>query len=116
MMLSRPRRNRKNEAIRQMVAETIIGKQHLIFPLFLIDGDNKKVEVASMPGIYRYSTDLLLKEIESCLRLGLNTFAIFPSLEDRYKDKLATESYNSEGLYLKALRKISEELPEATMV
>jgi len=116
MMLSRPRRNRKNEAIRQMVAETIIGKQHLIFPLFLIDGDNKKVEVASMPGIYRYSTDLLLKEIESCLRLGLNTFAIFPSLEDRYKDKLATESYNSEGLYLKALRKISEELPEATVM
>lgn len=116
MMLSRPRRNRKNKAIREMVAETFVGKQHLIFPLFLIDGDKKKIEVPSMPGIYRYSADLLLKEIEDCLKLGIKTFAIFPSLDDKYKDKLATESYNTEGLYLKTLRKISEQIPEVTIM
>lgn len=116
MMFSRPRRNRKSEAIREMVAETLIGTQHLIFPLFLIDGEKKKVEVESMPGIFRYSPDMLLAEIEACMKLGLKTFDIFPSLEDRYKDKLATESYNTEGLYLRTLRKINETIPEATIM
>ncbi len=115
-MLRRPRRNRKNHAIREMIAETTLGVHHLIFPLFLIEGEKKKEEVSSMPGIYRYSADLLAKEIEECLRLGLRTFALFPSLEERYKDKLATESYNTEGLYLKTLLMLSQHFPEAAFM
>ena len=73
-MLQRPRRNRKSEVIRQMVQETHISAANLIFPLFIIEGENQKSEVSSMPGIYRYSIDNLLREVESCMKLGLNSF------------------------------------------
>ena len=60
----RPRRNRKSEAVRSLVEETRVTTDDLIFPLFLLDGKNQKTEVASMPGIFRRSVDLMLKEIE----------------------------------------------------
>src|SRR6478736_1211034 len=100
----RPRRNRKNEAIRSLVREHSLSVNNLIFPLFLIDGKNKKTEVTSMPGIYRLSSDLMLKEIEECLKLGITTFDIFPNLEEKLKDKTASESTNEKGLYLSTLR------------
>jgi porphobilinogen synthase len=112
----RPRRNRKNPAIRNMVQENSVDVSNLIFPLFLIEGTKKSVEVASMPGIYRYSPDLLLKEIESCLALGITTFDIFPALEDKLKDKKATESTNKSGLYLSTIREIKKHLPEAVIM
>lgn len=115
-MIQRPRRNRKNQAIRQMVCETLVTKENLIFPLFLIEGENKKMEISAMPGIFRYSADLLCAEIEDCLAMGLHTFAIFPAINEAHKDKYATESYNREGLYLRTLRKISEQIPEATLM
>src|SRR6186713_2040269 len=98
----RPRRNRKSEAIRAMVQETKVTADDLIFPLFLLDGDSKKVEVASMPGIFRLSVDLMLKEIEECMKLGIRAFDIFPVVEDSYKDKTATKSYDTGFFYLKA--------------
>ena len=64
----RPRRNRKSEAIRSMVEETTVTTNDLIYPLFLLDGSSQKVEVNSMPGIFRMSGELMLKEIEECLR------------------------------------------------
>ena len=67
----RPRRNRKSEAIRAMLEETRVETRNLIFPLFLIDGSKKREEVASMPGIFRLSPDLILKEIETCLKVVL---------------------------------------------
>ena len=112
----RPRRNRKSKEIRAMVAETRVSVSDLIFPLFLIEGENNKNEVSSMPGIFRYSGDLLLKEIEECLELGLNTFCIFPSLSEDKKDKYATESHNSNGLYIKTLKHIKETFPEACLM
>ena len=112
-MLQRPRRNRKSEVIRNMVQENQVTTHDLIFPLFLIDGKNKTSEVASMPGIYRYSPDLILKEIEACMKLGIKAFDVFPSLADKYKDKRATESFNKKGLYLKTLTQIKKECPEA---
>ena len=87
----RPRRNRKNSVIRNLVQENSVTVNDLIFPLFLIEGKNKKTEVSSMPGIFRLSQDLLLKEIESCMKLGIMSFDIFPSLNDKLKDKKATE-------------------------
>src|SRR5690349_17835633 len=112
----RPRRNRKSEAIRAMVEETRVEPRNLIFPLFLIDGTNKEIEVGSMPGIFRRTPDLILKEIESCLKLGLFCFDIFPAVEDSFKDKFATRSYDSSFFYLKTLREIKKQFPEACIM
>lgn len=115
-MLQRPRRNRKSEVIRQMVQETHVSAANLIFPLFIVDGKNHKSEVSSMPGIYRYSIDNLLREIESCLKLGLKSFDLFPNIEESLKDKYATESYREESLYLRAIRDVKANFPEACVV
>ncbi|MET3607720.1 porphobilinogen synthase [Mucilaginibacter rubeus] len=115
-MLQRPRRNRKSEVIRQMVQETHVSAANLIFPLFIIDGVNQKTEVASMPGIFRYSIDNLLREIESCLKLGLNSFDLFPNIAEELKDKFATESYRDESLYLRAIREVKKNFPEACVI
>lgn len=116
LMQHRPRRNRKSAAIRNMVQETWVTTNDLILPLFLIEGKNKKSEVKSMPGINRLSSDLLLKEIEACLKLGLNTFCIFPSIDNKLKDKKASESFNSKGLYPSTIKLIKKNFPEAVIM
>ena len=115
-MLRRPRRNRKSQVIRDMVEETQVSKNDLIFPLFLIEGKNKKTEVDSMPGIFRLSPDLILKEIEECMNLGIRAFDIFPAVEDSYKDKTATKSYDPGFFYLKTLREVKKQFPEACIM
>jgi porphobilinogen synthase len=112
----RPRRNRKSLAIRNLTQENWVTTNDLIFPLFLTEGKNKKSEIASMPNIYRYSADLLLKEIENCLKLGLNTFCIFPSLSNSLKDKKATESFNKKGLYPSTIKEVKKHFPEAIIM
>ena len=116
MITHRPRRNRKSEAIRNLIQENHVTVNDFIFPLFLIDGKNNKSEVKSMPGIFRLSPDLMLKEIEQCLKLGITTFDVFPSLTDKFKDKVATESTNKNGLYLKTLAQIKKKFPEACIM
>ena len=115
-MLRRPRRNRKSEAVRNLVEETQLSVKDLIFPMFLVEGSNQKIEVASMPGIYRYSTDLMLKEIEDCMKLGITAVDVFPAYPESKKDKLASESYNPETFYLKALREIKRNFPELCLM
>jgi porphobilinogen synthase len=115
-MLQRPRRNRKSQVIRDMVQETHLHASDFIFPLFIIDGNNQKTEVASMPGIFRYSIDNLLREVESCLKLGLKSFDLFPNLEESLKDKNASESVNENGLYLRAIREVKANFPEVCIV
>jgi porphobilinogen synthase len=114
--IQRPRRNRKSPAIRALVEETKVTTDDLLFPLFLIDGVNQKIEVASMPGIYRYSLDLMLKEIEACLKLGIKAFDVFPAVEDSLKDKTATKSYDPNFFYLRTLREIKKRFPEACIM
>jgi len=115
-MLQRPRRNRKSEVIRQMVQETHVSAANLIFPLFIIEGENQKTEVSSMPGIFRYSVDNLLREVESCMNLGLKSFDLFPNIDESLKDTMATESYREESLYLRAIREVKKEFPEACVI
>ncbi|WP_018471885.1 porphobilinogen synthase [Echinicola pacifica] len=115
-MYQRPRRNRKSAVIRSMVEETRLSVKDFIFPLFVIEGINQKEEVASMPGMYRRSTDLLLKEIEECLNLGIKAFDIFPAYPESKKDRFATESINPETFYLKAINKIKTTFPEACIM
>ena len=116
LMSRRPRRNRKSQVIRDMVEETKVTTNDLIFPIFLIDGKNKKTEVASMPGIYRFSPDLILKEVEECMSLGIRAFDVFPAVEDPFKDKTATKSYDPDFFYLKALRDIKKYFPESCIM
>lgn len=115
-MLQRPRRNRKSEVIRGMVEETRLSVKDMIFPMFVIEGENEKVEVKSMPGIFRYTSDLLLDEIKYCMDLGIKTFALFPAIHDSLKDKYASESANPDGLYIKTVRLIKEQLPQACIM
>src|SRR6195952_2488597 len=114
--LQRPRRNRKSEVIRQMVQETHVSAANLIFPLFIVDGQNQKSEVSSMPGIYRYSVDNLLREVESCLKLGLKSFDLFPNINEELKDKYATESHRDGSLYLRAISEVKKNFPEACVI
>ncbi|MDB4648466.1 porphobilinogen synthase [Crocinitomicaceae bacterium] len=115
-MNTRPRRNRKSAAIRDMVQETQLGVEHLIFPVFLKDGSDIKEPIGSLPNIYRFSVDVLLKEIESCLELGIRVFDIFPAVAESLKDNTGTYSFNMDSFYLKAIQKIKERFPEATLM
>jgi porphobilinogen synthase len=114
--MRRPRRNRKNPIIRDLVREHEVTVKDLIYPLFLTGGNNIKTEIISMPGIYRFSEDLLLKEIEECMKLGLRIFAPFPNIEESLKDKYAALSYDRNNIYLKAIKKIKKEFPEVVLM
>lgn len=115
-MLRRPRRNRKSAATRAHIQETHLLPSQLVYPLFLVDGKNQKSEVKSLPGNYRWSIDRLLPEIESCLELGLQSFVIFPAVDESLKDTTASYSYAEENFYLHALRAIKERFPEVCLV
>lgn len=112
----RPRRNRKNAAIRAMVEETKLGAEHLIYPIFLKDGKNIKEEVASMPGNYRWSLDQLLPEFDKWMELGIRTFDLFPAVDEHLKDETATYSYADENFYLHVIRAVKERFPEAVLM
>ena len=112
----RPRRNRKSEVIRDMVQETRLTTHDFIFPLFIIEGQSQKLEVKSMPGIYRFSADRIIEEVGQCVELGIKTFAPFPSINDALKDRLAKESANPEGLYLKVVADIKRQFPEVVLM
>src|SRR5258708_12896198 len=94
MFIHRPRRNRKSQIVRNLVQEHSLHVNDFIYPLFLTDGKNKKTRINSMPGIFRFSGDLLLKEIESCMKLGIKSFALFPHIDEKLKHKTATEHRN----------------------
>ncbi|SFT13789.1 porphobilinogen synthase [Sphingobacterium wenxiniae] len=115
-MLQRPRRNRKSVVIRDMIQEVHLKPANLILPLFIIEGQNQKTEVSSMPGTYRHSIDNLLREVESCMKLGLYSFDLFPNIEDSLKDKYATVSYQKGNLYLRAIEEVKKNFPEACVV
>ena len=112
----RPRRNRKSAAIRKMVEETKLGTEHLIYPLFLVDGSNIKDEIKSLPNNFRWSLDLLLKEIESCVNLGIMTYVLFPAIPEKDKDKTATYSYAEDNFYLHAIQKIKATFPHIVLM
>lgn len=115
-MLRRPRRNRQSHAIRQMVQETHLTPDHLMYPLFLVKGKKIKSEIHSLPGNYRMSLDNILKEIEICMQLGLRNFVLFPAIPDNKKDKTGTYSYHPKNFYLKAATKIKQYFPDCALM
>jgi porphobilinogen synthase len=102
--------------IRDLVEETSVTTDDLIYPLFLLEGRQQRTGVASMPGIFRLSVDLMLEEIEACMNIGVRAFDIFPAVEDHWKDRTATRSYDPDFFYLKALREIKSRFPEACIM
>lgn len=112
----RPRRLRRNASIRSMVQETQLTVDDLIYPLFVMEGENKEVEVPSMPGSFRRTLDLLLKEVAEAYSLGIKAIALFPLTPEELKDSTGTESYNPDGLIQRAVRAIKAQTPEIIIV
>ena len=115
-MYQRPRRNRKSPAIRNMVRETTLSVDNLIYPMFIVDGKGIKDEISSMPGNCRWSLDTLLPEIKECMNLGLNSFVLFPAIEEALKDSSASYSYDDANFYLKAIREIKKQFPKVCLM
>ncbi|MHA8104779.1 porphobilinogen synthase [Aquirufa nivalisilvae] len=115
-MLQRPRRNRQSAVIRSMVEENRLSVKDMMFPLFVMEGQNTQTEISSMPGIYRFTLDLLLAEIESCVKLGIQSFALFPQIPESKKDSMATESYKKGNIYTESIYEISKRFPEISLL
>lgn len=112
----RPRRLRRTAGLRRMVRENHLTVDDLIYPMFVMEGEGQKVEIASMPGCYRYSLDVLLREIAECYSLGIGALALFPVIPESKKDDTGTESYNPEGLVQKTVKAIKENIPEIVAI
>ncbi|OIP70236.1 MAG: delta-aminolevulinic acid dehydratase [Oscillatoriales cyanobacterium CG2_30_40_61] len=115
-LVQRPRRLRRTDALRRMVTETQLTVNDLIYPLFIMEGENQKVEVSSMPGSYRYTLDLLLKEVNEAWELGIPAIALFPLVAEEKKDNAGTESYNPDGLIQRTVRAIKQAIPEIMII
>ena len=115
-MNRRPRRNRKNHAIRSMVEETKLGTENLIYPLFIQQGAAIKTEISSLPGNFRWSIDTLLPEIEVCVNLGIDKFVLFPVVDESLKDGVASYSYASNNFYLDAISEIKRRFPQIVLM
>lgn len=108
----RPRRMRKDDFSRRLMRENTLHVEDLIYPCFVLEGNNQREAVASMPGVERLSIDLLLKEAEIIHQLGVPVMALFPVTPKQKKTEDAREAYNPEGLAQRAVRALRREFPE----
>jgi porphobilinogen synthase len=112
----RPRRLRRTPALRDMVQETQLSVKDLIYPLFVMEGDNTREDVPSMPGSSRFTLDLLVQEVQEAAQLGIPAIALFPAVPEAKKDSYGSESYNPEGLIPQALQAIKAAAPDLTLI
>ena len=108
----RPRRNRKAEWARRMVRENVLTTDDLIWPLFLIDGNNKREQIASMPGVERLSVDQAVRDAERAMKLTIPCLALFPYTDPSLRDEEGSEATNPNNLVCQAVRAIKKEFPE----
>lgn len=113
---SRPRRLRSSESVRRMVAENHLTPNDFIAPLFVMEGEGKKEEISSMPDYYRFSIDLLLKEVEEIHSLGIPSLLLFSKVPDEKKDNEGTEALNPDGLMQQTVRAIKKEFPRLVVM
>ena len=112
----RMRRLRQNSNILSLVQENNLETTDLIWPIFLSDETNKMVEIKSMPGVYRYSLDGILKQAEKANELNIPAIAIFPKISDSLKDEKGSEALNSNNLVCNAVKKIKLNFPDLLIV
>ncbi len=115
-ILKRPRRNRLNSNIRDMIAETNLSMSDFILPVFLCEGQNKKIPISSMPGCYRRSLDELLVYLREVASKGIPAIALFPQVSESLKTAYAEESFNPDGLIPRAIYEIKSILPDLLIV
>ena len=110
----RPRRNRRSQAIRDMVAETHFDLAQLIMPLFIIPGEGLRKEIPSMPGIYQRSIDESAREVAKCLELGLTSYLLFGV--PTYKDAEGSAAWQGDGIIQLALQRFTKDFPQAHFI
>jgi len=115
-MLRRNRILRQSVSIRSLVEETSLRASDFIVPLFIMEGEKKKEEIASMPDYYRYSLDLAMEELKSCYELGLRSTLLFVKVPDELKDNTGTEALNENGLMQRSVRAIKKEIPDMVVM
>ncbi|WP_395061874.1 porphobilinogen synthase [Flavobacterium sp.] len=109
--LSRNRRLRTNESIRSIVRETSLSTSDFMFPMFIAEGSNFIAEIPSMPGIYRRSLDLTIKEVKELWSIGIKAINIYVKVSDSLKDNTGKEAWNKDGLMQKSIRAIKDAVP-----
>jgi porphobilinogen synthase len=110
--LRRMRRMRKHDFSRRLMSENNLSVNDLIYPMFVLEGVNRSEKVASMPGVERYSIDLLLKEAQELVALGIPLIALFPVTPSEKKSIMAEEAYNPDGLVQRAVKALKQAFPE----
>ena len=112
----RPRRMRKDEFSRRLMRENVLTTNDLIYPVFVLDGENRIENVASMPGVQRQSIDVLLKTADECVKLGIPALALFPVVDQQHKSLSAAEAFNDKGLVPRTIKALKKAFPELGVI
>ena len=112
----RPRRMRKDEFSRRLMREHVLTSNDLIYPVFVLEGENRSEEVASMPGVHRQSVDLLLKTAAQCVALGIPAIALFPVVPQALKALDAHEAFNPNGLVPRTVKALKAAFPDLGVI
>jgi Delta-aminolevulinic acid dehydratase len=110
------RRMRFNDFSRRLMRENILSVDDLIYPMFVTEGSNKREAISSMPGVERFSLDLLLTQAEEIYNLGIPAIALFPVTPDNKKSDNAAEAYNPDGLAQRSVRALKKAFPELGII
>ena len=112
IIFSRNRRLRLNESIRSLVRETVLTTNDFVMPMFVMEGENTQEAISSMPGIFRRTIDLTVKECRELFSLGVKAVNIYMKVPEHLKDNLGTEAWNKDGLMQRTIREIKNAVPE----
>ncbi|MBX3257320.1 MAG: porphobilinogen synthase [Chitinophagaceae bacterium] len=107
---------RTGSSVRSLVAETVLTPNDFILPVFVDEGENVKHEIPSMPGYYRYSLDLLVKEVKEVWAMGIKSVLLFVKAKDEAKDNTGKEAWNPDGLMQRSIKAIKNTIPEMVVM
>ncbi|WP_407668535.1 porphobilinogen synthase [Oceanospirillum multiglobuliferum] len=113
---TRMRRMRADDFSRRLMRENTLSVDDLIYPVFILEGENRRESIPSMPGVERMSLDLLLKEAKELVALGIPAIALFPVLSQDVKTEFAEESYNANGLVQRTVKALKDQSPELGII
>jgi porphobilinogen synthase len=116
LLAIRPRRMRKDEFSRRLMRENTLTTNDLIYPVFVLEGENRSEEVASMPGVQRQSIDVLLKTAAECVALGIPAIAVFPVVPQEFKSLDAKEAFNPNGLVPRTVKALKAAFPDLGVI
>ncbi len=116
ILTTRPRRMRRDEFSRRLMRENVLTANDLIYPVFVLEGENRIEDIASMPGVKRQSIDVLLKTAAECVQLGIPALAIFPVVDAPQKSLDAAEAYNANGLVQRTVKALKQAFPQLGII